>query len=162
MKTSALVVAVGDADAGKDAVGPLILAHLLEQGLPRTVAAGSVGGRPDRLPDLVSRTVANGASPALLVLLDAVTSSTEPAGTVVEREIRAGNGMLPRLSSHDMAVHDAAGLLGLQLGDRAPPRIVLLGIVVGTSADGSMPDAVTAAIPPAAARARRLLEGGRG
>jgi hydrogenase maturation protease len=151
-------VAVGDPEAGKDAVGPLILAQMLRQGLPPKVRAHSIGRRADRLPDLFTRTVAGGVRPSLLILLDAVTSPTEVPGTLVEQPITRVEGVPPGLSSHDTTLEEAVGLLHLQLGSDAPIRIVLLGVIVGPQADGPMPEAVAGAIPRAAARARQLIE----
>jgi hydrogenase maturation protease len=158
MGPTALIVAVGDPEVGSDAAGPMILAEVLKKGLPPNVTAHSVGRRPDRLPDLVARTKADGIRPSLLLILDAVTSSTEPPGTLVERPITRVRGVPPGLSSHAASLREALGLLHLQLGRNAPARIVLLGVVVGSEADGPLQSAATHAIPRAAEWAREILE----
>ncbi len=153
-----LVVAVGDPSAGKDAVGPLILAEIEREALPRNVTVCSLGKRPDRLPDVVASVTQVTGPLARLVLLDAVTSATEPEGTVVEQPITDTPPASQALSSHTTTLTEAVGLLHLQLGRNTPARIMLVGVVVGTVADGPMPGRAARAIPQAAVRARALLE----
>ncbi len=157
MDLTAIVVAIGDPCGGKDAVGPLLLEELLRAGIPSSVRTHLLGRRPDRLPGVVAKAVGPTGRVHLVMILDAVTSSTEDPGSVVERELRAGESVRPRVSSHVGTVPEAVDLLRVALGNRAPDSVFLLGVTVGPDCAGPLPEIVKEALPPAAERARQII-----
>jgi Ni,Fe-hydrogenase maturation factor len=159
MDLTAFVAAIGDPHGGKDAVGPLLLEELLRSGIPSCVRTHFLGRRPDRLPDVVAQAVGPSGRAHLVMILDAVTCSTEDPGLIVERELRAGESVRPLVSSHIRTVPEAVDLLHVMLGNRAPSRLILVGVTVGPDCSGPLPDVVKQALPAAAERARQIILG---
>jgi hydrogenase maturation protease len=147
---SALVIGVGQADRGDDAVGPLVAAEVR-----RTAPAVDVVtvDSPTRLLD-------SWQGRDVVVVVDAVRTG-RPAGAITLVEV--GHRPLPARpgagGSHGFGVAEAVEL-GRVLG-RLPSHLVVVGVEAATFAIGAgLTPAVVAAVPAATEAALRTVASG--
>ena len=148
------VIGCGNADAGDDAVGLSAVRELARSLRDRPNVDVAVAAMPVRVLELLTDVDA-------VVLVDAVITPAPPVppGTVVR--VEAGpeglpSEVRPQLSSHGIGLADAVRLAGA-LG--RTPRVILLGIEVGSvvTGDGLSPS-VASALPALRAAVEREVE----
>jgi hydrogenase maturation protease len=148
----ARVIAVGEAAAGDDGVGPAVLARLRDEGLPDGVETLLARDPMDLVGAI------DGA--ARVVVVDALVGI--PPGEVREmapEEVAAGGPAA--VSTHGMGVREAIELARAVRDAPLPPiRIVAVGIERPAALGMGLSPAVAAAVARAAARVRALVGGG--
>jgi hydrogenase maturation protease len=144
-----VLIGVGNADAGDDAVGLVVLAALAAGELPDGVQLTRIEGDTVALLDAFER------ASAAAVLIDAVRSGSAP-GTIHRAE--AGTAPLPALlrrgsSTHAIGVAEAIELA--RVTERLPPRVVLYGVEGARfEAGAGLSGAVAAVVPELVRRVR--------
>jgi hydrogenase maturation protease len=145
MSQSAVVICVGNAFRGDDGAGLAVLERLRARGVPGLDVVGDTGDPAALIEHWSGRRLA--------IVVDAVRSGVAP-GTAhrVVWERGEWHGTVPQsaTSSHALGVATAVALA--QALDRAPARIVVLGVEVGDVTQGVMLSA------PVAAAVDRLVE----
>ena len=130
----ALVAACGNRSRGDDAIGPLVIDELNRR-RAGGICALDLATRPDRLIDaLVARQWET------LILVDAVTAPGAEPGRIVEL---SGSDVL-ELPDRAAGTHGISLVAQLRLAERlgALPRdVALFGVVLGSAAVESPPDA---------------------
>jgi len=124
-----LIVTCGNADAGDDAVGSAVAAHLARLDLP-DVEVFDLGTGPAMLTDLLDGRYE-------LIVVDAVQWPGRPPGQVVDmdwRQCRAVTDRRAAPSTHGLTIADQLALadkLGL-----LPSRVRVIGLVIDTARVG--------------------------
>lgn len=142
MRSSTVVIGIGNVLMGDDGVGPCVV-RLLEGRLPDidVVDCGTAG--LDVSAQVLDRTT--------VVFVDAV-AAPDPAGTVVTLRggaLREGGATGPRMCPHEPGIRDA--LLLADLVGRAPTHAILVGVVpANTELGTTLTPAVAQAVCPAA------------
>lgn len=146
------VIALGQAAAGDDGVGPAVLARLRADGVPADVELRDVGD-PSALVDLLQ-------TPAPVVLVDAVLG--ERAGGIVDVDPAAlGARSASCVSTHGIDAGRAIALASAIAPEAMTPCLRIVGIIIDRPAVGrtGLSPAIAAAVPHAAARVRALVGG---
>ena len=146
------VIALGQAAAGDDGVGPAVLACLRAGGVPADVELRTLDD-PSVLVDVLQ-------TPVPVVLVDAVLG--EPAGRVVDVEPAAlGARSASCVSTHGIDAGRAIALASAVAPEAVTPSLRIVGVTIARPAMGrtGMSPAVAAAVPEAAARVRALVGG---
>jgi hydrogenase maturation protease len=146
----ARVIGLGQAAAGDDGVGLVVLRSLRVRALPSGVELHEVG-EPSALVPLLS-----GATPVIIV--DAVLGDS--AGEVVELSPDELAEHAPlRMSSHGLGVAEAIGLARVLAEGRSSPEIRIIAITIARPEryqQGLSPE-VAAAVPRAVERVLSLV-----
>jgi len=151
-----LVIGIGNLLRGDDGAGPAVAHRLLDSPEPDGIAVREYEGEPVGLID-----VWDGAG--AVVLVDAVSSGTAPAGSV--RRFDVSSAALPAAWSRSTSTHAIGAAEAIELAravGRLPPLVVAVGIEgaafeLGAGLSPAVEGALDEAVALVVAEARALL-----